>query len=67
MCVYTFVPNEEKHYYDYASDNRLDIVKAARIQSIAATQTDDEAMRKAGHALLMLSLQNANAQYMEPS
>ena len=61
----TFVPNEEKRYYDYASGNRLDIVKAARIQSIAATQTDDEAMHKAGHALLMLSLQNANEEEKE--
>ena len=65
VCVYTFVPNEEKHYYDYASGNRLDIVKAAHIQSIAATQTDDEAMHKAGHALLMLSLQNANEEEKE--
>lgn len=65
VCVYTFVPNEEKQYYDYASDNRLDIMKAARIQSIATTQTDDEAMRKAGQALLMLSLQNSNKEEKE--
>lgn len=57
VCIYTFIPNEEKQYFDYTTDNRRDIVDAARIHSIAATQTDDEAVRKAEHALFMLSLQ----------
>ena len=57
VCIYTFVPNDEKRYYNYASDNRRDIVNAARIHSIAATQTDAEAVKKAEHALFMLSLQ----------
>lgn len=60
VCVYTFIPNEEKHYYDYASENRINIIKAARIESIAATQTDAEAIRKAEQALLLLNLQNAS-------
>lgn len=57
VCIYTFVPNDAKRYYNYASDNRCDIVNAARIHSIAATQTDAEAVKKAEHALFMLSLQ----------
>ncbi len=57
VCIYTFVPNEKKVYYDYESDNKLDIIKAAHIYSIAATQTDSEAVRQAEHALFMLSLQ----------
>lgn len=65
VCVYTFIPNEDKQYYDYDSDNRLDIIKAAHIQSIVTTQTNDEAMRKAEHALLMLSLQNSDEEEKE--
>ena len=57
VCIYTFVPNEKKVYYDYESDNKLDIINAAHIYSIAATQTDSEAVRQAEHALFMLSLQ----------
>lgn len=57
VCIYTFIPNEEKQYHNYASDNRRDIVNAAHIHSIAATQTDAEAVRKAEHTLFMLSLQ----------
>lgn len=57
VCIYTFVPNEKKVYYDYESDNKLDIINAAHIYSIAATQTDSKAVRQAEHALFMLSLQ----------
>ena len=57
VCIYTFVPNEKKVYYDYESDNKLDIINAAHIYSIAATQTDSETVRQAEHALFMLSLQ----------
>ena len=56
VCIYTFVPNQDKQYYDYASDNRLDILKAAHIHSIVATQTDVDVVRKAEQALFMLSL-----------
>lgn len=59
VCVYTFVPNETKQYYNYASDNHLDILRAAHIYSIAATQTDEEVVRKAEQALFMLSLNNS--------
>lgn len=45
--------------YDYDTDSHLDIMQAARIQSIAATQTNSEAIRKAEQALLRLSLSSS--------
>lgn len=59
VCVYTFIPNENKQYYDYETDNRRTILSAANISSIAATQTDQEAVRKAQKALFAANLQKA--------
>ena len=59
VCIYTFIPNAAKQYYDYDTDSHLDIMQAARIQSIAATQTNSEAIRKAEQALLKLSLSSS--------
>ena len=56
VCVYTFIPNANKQYYDYNTDNKSTILQAARIESIAATQTDEAAIRKAEQALFRLSL-----------
>lgn len=60
VCIYSFIPNAAKQYYDYDSDNHLEIMQAARIHSIAATQTNTEAIRKAEQALLKLSLNSSN-------
>lgn len=57
VCIYTYVLNEKKEYYDFESDNKMDIINAAHIYSIAATQTDSEVVSQAEHALFMLSLQ----------
>lgn len=56
VCIYTFIPAETKQYYSYKEDSFEDIRKAAQIQSIAATQTDPEALRKASQTLFRLSL-----------
>lgn len=56
VCIYTFIPSETKQYYNYKEDSFEDIRKAAQIQSIAATQTDPEALRKASQTLFRLSL-----------
>lgn len=56
VCVYTFIPSDEKQYYRYGEDNFEDIRKAAQIHSIAATQTDEEAVRKATQKLFKLGL-----------
>lgn len=56
VCVYTFIPAETKQYYKYKEDNFEDIRKAAQIHSIASTQTDEEALRKATQTLFKLGL-----------
>lgn len=57
VCIYTFLPSETKQYYNYKEDRFEDIRQAAQIASIAATQTDQEAVRKAQQALFRLGLQ----------
>ena len=59
VCIYIFVPNETREYYDYASDDRDQIMQAARIHSIQATQTDEAALKKAQEALAGLALNTA--------
>lgn len=60
VCIYTFIPNEVKQYYDYESGDRKEILKASRIHSIAATQTDEEAIRQAQQSLLKLTMNIAS-------
>lgn len=60
VCIYTFIPNEVKQYHDYESGDRQEILKASRINSIAATQTDAEAIRQAQQSLLKLTMNIAN-------
>lgn len=60
VCIYTFIPSETKQYYDYNEDDFKVIRNAAAIQSITATQTNKEAVRKAEQALLKLSLEIPN-------
>lgn len=56
VCIYTFIPTETKQYYKYKEDRFEDIRRAAQIESIVATQTDKEAVRKAKQALFKLGL-----------
>ena len=56
VCIYTFIPSETKQYYKYKEDSFETIRQAAQIQSIAATQTDQEAVRKAQQVLFKLGL-----------
>lgn len=65
VCIYTFIPNETKQYYDFDSDNRQEILKAARISSIGATQTNEEAVRLAHQNLLKLSMNAATKETKE--
>ena len=60
VCIYTFIPKANKEYYNYDTDDKSTILQAARIQSIAATQTDETAIRKAEQALFKLSLSKTN-------
>ena len=56
VCIYTFIPSETKQDYKYKEDSFETIRQAAQIQSIAATQTDQEAVRKAQQVLFKLGL-----------
>lgn len=56
VCVYTFIPSQTKEYYDYASTDWNQLKQAADIRSIAATQTDKNAVRKAQQMLFKLNL-----------
>ena len=65
VCIYTFIPNETKQYYDFDSDNRQEILQAARISSIGTTQTNEEAVRLAHQNLLKLSMNAATKETKE--
>lgn len=56
VCIYTFVPSDTKQYYSYKDDRFEDILRAAQIHSIAATQTDPEELKRANQALFKLGL-----------
>lgn len=40
VCVYVFVPTDTREIYELTSENRSEVVRAARLFSIASTQTD---------------------------
>lgn len=65
ICIYTFIPNETKQYHDYETENRKQILGAARIHSIAATQTNEQEVRKAQQALLKLTMNIATDEKKE--
>lgn len=56
VCVYTFIPTDTKQYYKYGEDSFEDIRNAAQIHSIAATQTDQQAVEKAKQTIFRLGL-----------
>lgn len=65
VCIYTFIPNEEKQYHDYETGNRKEILKAARIHSISATQTNEEELRMAQQNILKLTMNIATTEKKE--
>ncbi|MBR5861374.1 MAG: tetratricopeptide repeat protein [Bacteroidaceae bacterium] len=52
VCVYVFIPSPDKECYD--TDDFGKLFSYAQISSIAATQTDGEALRKARQQLTIL-------------
>lgn len=61
VCIYTFIWNEgKKSYFDMDADDPEAIRRAADIISIAESQTDDEAVRKASQSLFKLMLGEQN-------
>ena len=54
VCVYVFIPNEEKKRVDVATMGYAKALDIANISSIAATQTDADAVRRAHQQMTML-------------
>ena len=53
VCVYVFIPNPEKERYDESLGFEV-LQRYADISSIAATQTDEDAVRRARQQLAMM-------------
>ena len=53
VCVYVFIPNPEKERYDESLGFEV-LQRYADISSIAATQTDEDAVRRACQQLAMM-------------
>ena len=54
VCIYVFIPNEGRQKYNYEGGDTLAIHQAARIMSIAQTQSDLNAVRSARQRLTLL-------------
>ena len=53
VCIYVFVPNEQKISYDYDNTDPDLMISLASLQSIKATQNDADIMRKGKQQLAM--------------
>lgn len=47
VCVYVFIPNESKITYDYDAMGQEKMISLAKLDNIAMTQTDNDAVAKA--------------------
>lgn len=47
VCVYVFIPSTTRDVYELTSANEAEVIRAARIASIADTQTDETAVKEA--------------------
>lgn len=47
VCVYVFIPSESREIYEVTEDSREQIIRLARLESIAETQTDLSAVAAA--------------------
>lgn len=54
VCIYMFIPTDRSHKYNYESGDTMTIHRAARLESIAETQTDLNEVRAARQRLIML-------------
>ena len=54
VCIYVFIPSERSQKYNYENGDTLAIHRAARLTSIADTQTDLNAVRAARQRLTLL-------------
>jgi hypothetical protein len=61
VCIYVFVPNKTKESYNYELEGYDKIFSLAQLYSIAQTQNDKEAVRKARQQLTMLIYQDVDS------
>jgi hypothetical protein len=61
-CVYVFIPNSTKVTYNYEAENAEKMIGLSQLTSIAATQEDAEAVRKAHQQLLKLAYEQKEIQ-----
>ena len=54
VCVYVFVPNEQKITYDYENTDPEQMVKLASLHDIRSTQTDADKVRRAKQQLAQM-------------
>lgn len=66
ICIYTFIPNESRFRYNFENGDTAMIVRAARIASIAESQTDQDAVRQARQSLTMLTFDKSDDPAKEP-
>lgn len=59
VCVYVFIPSERNQKFNYESEDKLAVHRAARITSIEESQTDLAAVRAARQRLTLLRYQLA--------
>lgn len=57
-CVYVFIPTTTRDVYDLCESNHKQVLNAAKLQSIKATQTDKEAVAEAKKRLKQVMQQS---------
>ncbi len=57
VCLYTFIPNETREVYSITDENAKQVRHAARLHSIAETQTNPEAVAAARKRLATINTQ----------
>lgn len=62
VCIYIFIPNENREIYDYSKENEKEVLNAARLHSISMTQSDSNAVREA-----RMRLQKVTENSIQPS
>ena len=60
VCIYVFIPNESQPKYNYEGGDTMAIHRAARLLSIAETQTDLREVRNARQRLTLLRYELAD-------
>lgn len=61
VCIYMFIPTDRSRKYNYESGDTMAIHRAARLESIAETQTDLNEVRAARQRLIMLRYELAES------